>query len=115
MNKGPICGRFMKKTRGQKSRATVPLKSEFSANVGGIRNVRGSTFNEGLSIKTLSTTVNSCWTIPLTSFSPLSLVCPPFFHISAFFTSRVGYLNTKCQIPLSWNPRISGEVEFKDI
>ncbi len=26
MNKGPICGRFMKKTRGQKSRATVPLK-----------------------------------------------------------------------------------------
>jgi hypothetical protein len=25
MNKGPICGRFMKKTRGQKSRATVPL------------------------------------------------------------------------------------------
>jgi hypothetical protein len=26
MNEGPICGRFIKKTRGQKSRATVPLK-----------------------------------------------------------------------------------------
>jgi hypothetical protein len=26
MNQGPISGRFMKKTRGQKSRATVPLK-----------------------------------------------------------------------------------------
>jgi hypothetical protein len=27
MNQGPIWGRFMKKTRGQKSRATVPLIS----------------------------------------------------------------------------------------
>ncbi len=27
MNKGPICGQFMKKTRGQKSRATVPLRT----------------------------------------------------------------------------------------
>ncbi len=26
MNQGPIWGRFMKKTRGQKSRATVPLR-----------------------------------------------------------------------------------------
>ncbi len=26
MNQGPISGRFMKKTRGQKSRATVPLR-----------------------------------------------------------------------------------------
>jgi hypothetical protein len=26
MNQGPISGRFIKKTRGQKSRATVPLK-----------------------------------------------------------------------------------------
>jgi hypothetical protein len=26
MNQGPIWGQFMKKTRGQKSRATVPLK-----------------------------------------------------------------------------------------
>jgi hypothetical protein len=29
MNKGPIWGQFMKKTRGQKSRATVPLKIHF--------------------------------------------------------------------------------------
>ncbi len=29
MNKGPIWGRFMKKTRGQKSLATVPLKINF--------------------------------------------------------------------------------------
>ncbi len=30
MNQGPIWGRFMKKTRGPKSRATVPLKSHLS-------------------------------------------------------------------------------------
>ncbi len=29
MNQGPIWGRFMKKTRGQKSRATVPLSAQF--------------------------------------------------------------------------------------
>jgi hypothetical protein len=33
MNKGPICGRFMKKTRGQKSHATVPLKQTVAAEI----------------------------------------------------------------------------------
>jgi hypothetical protein len=33
MNQGPIWGRFMKKTRGQKSRATVPLRTIFNLRI----------------------------------------------------------------------------------